>query len=300
MVLDGRGERSSYLSGHVRDGTLEVLAEARLPNSLGLVYEELTAHLGYRRSSDEYKVMALASYGRPRHLEAFRRLVRVEDDRFVTEAVPWADFAPPGAGDGSLDPAHADLASTVQARLEEALVQLATDLHARTGERALVLAGGVALNCVANSALHQQTPFSELWVQPAAGDAGTALGAALAVAEELGDRTQPMATAALGRSWSDDAIRGWLRDAGVAWTEPDDIAEAVASELAADRHRRLVPGPHRVRASSARPPQLARPSRARRQPRAAQRRQGPRAVPPGRPHGAGRAGCGPVRRRPAP
>jgi carbamoyltransferase len=234
MVLDGRGERSSYLSGHVRDGTLEVLAEARLPNSLGLVYEELTAHLGYRRSSDEYKVMALASYGRPRHLEAFRRLVRVEDDRFVTEAVPWADFAPPGAGDGSLDPAHADLASTVQARLEEALVQLATDLHARTGERALVLAGGVALNCVANSALHRQTPFEQLWVQPAAGDAGTALGGALALAEQLGDRTRPMATAALGRSWSDDEIRDWLRDAGVSWTEPHDIAEAVAAELAAD------------------------------------------------------------------
>jgi carbamoyltransferase len=235
MVLDGRGERSSYLSGHVRDGRLRPLAEVRLPSSLGLVYEELTAHLGYRRSSDEYKVMALASYGRPRHLGAFRQLVRVDGDGFVTEPVPWTEFAPPGAGDGSLDPAHADLASTVQARLEEVLVELADDLHARTGEDALVLAGGVALNCVANSVLHRDTPFRDVWVQPAAGDAGTALGGALAVAEELGDRTRPMTTAALGRSWSDDEIRRWLDAAGVAYTEPEDLADAVAAELADDR-----------------------------------------------------------------
>jgi carbamoyltransferase len=235
MVLDGRGERGAYLAGHAVGGDLEVLALKDLPSSLGLVYEELTAHLGYRRSSDEYKVMALASYGEPAHLERFRRLVRTDGDgTFTTEAIDWAALAPPGRGDGTLDPAHADLASTVQVRLQEVLLELAGWLHDRTGERALTLAGGVALNCVANSHLFEHGPFEDVWVQPAAGDAGTALGAALAVAHDLGDAVQPMATASLGRGWTDDELRRVLVTAKVPFEEPDDIAEAVGQVLADD------------------------------------------------------------------
>ena len=234
-VLDGRGERASTLAGHGRDGKLDVLATSELPNSLGLVYEELTAHLGYRRSSDEYKVMALASYGRPAHLHEFRRLMRFDGEGgIVTEPVDWHRFSPPGAGDGTLDEAHANLASTVQIRLEEVLVDLATWLAEVTGERRLALAGGVALNCVANSRLFRDTPFEEVWVQPAAGDAGTALGAALAVAAQAGDRVQPMTTAALGRGWSDDELESWLRQAGVPYERPADIADAIAAVLARD------------------------------------------------------------------
>jgi carbamoyltransferase len=235
MTLDGRGERSSFLAGHVVDGDLEVLADNRLPNSLGLLYEELTAHLGYRRSSDEYKVMALASYGKPRHLERFRELVRADGrGAFVTEAVDWQELAPPGRGDGTLDPAHADLASTVQVRLQEVLLELAGWLHDRTGERVLTLAGGVALNCVANTHVFEHGPFDDVWVQPAAGDAGTALGAALKVAHDLGDRVQPMRSAALGRGWDDDELRRRLDAAKVPYEEPDDVAEAVAEVLAGD------------------------------------------------------------------
>jgi carbamoyltransferase len=95
MVLDGRGERGSFLADHVRDGHLETLAHCDLPNSLGLLYEELTEHLGYRRNSNEYKVMALASYGSPRHLHRFRELVRTDGSgAFVTEAVDWEAYAP--------------------------------------------------------------------------------------------------------------------------------------------------------------------------------------------------------------
>jgi carbamoyltransferase len=234
MVLDGRGERGSYLAGHVRRHELEVLARCDLPNSLGLLYEDLTAHLGYRRSSDEYKVMALASYGEPRHLERFRELVRVHDGEFVTLSVDWREFAPEGRGDGSLDPAHADLASSVQRRLEEVILELARWLHAQTGERVVTLAGGVALNCVANTRLYEEGPFEDVWVQPAAGDAGTALGAALFVANQLGDEVQPMTTAALGREWSDEELESWLRTAAVSYERPDDIAVAVAGVLAAD------------------------------------------------------------------
>jgi len=235
LVLDGRGERGSMLAGHARSGDLEVLRLADLPSSIGLVYEELTDHLGYRRSSDEYKVMALASYGQPRHIELFRRLVRVESDgALVTEPVPWRELAPRGSGDGSLDPIHADLASSVQVRLEEILLDLARWLHGRTGERALTMAGGVALNCVANSHLFEEGPFQEVWVQPAAGDAGTALGAALRVAADLGDHVRPMTTASLGRGFSDEELRQWLHTARVPYTEPADIADAAAEVLAAN------------------------------------------------------------------
>jgi carbamoyltransferase len=235
LVLDGRGERGSFLAGHARGGDLEVLALVDLPSSLGLLYEELTEHLGYRRSSDEYKVMALASYGSPHHLDALRRLVRTDGaGGFVTEPVDWRAFAPPGHGDGSLDPLHADLASSVQHRLQEVLLELAGWLHERTGERALTLAGGVALNCVANSVLFEHGPFDDVWVQPAAGDAGTALGAALKVAHDLGDDVRPMSTAALGRSWTDDELEGWLRTARVPYRRPADIAAAVAGVLADD------------------------------------------------------------------
>ncbi len=235
MVLDGRGERSSYLAGHARHGELEVLATQDLPHSLGLVYEELTAHLGYRRSSDEYKVMALASYGEPRHLERFRALMRTDGGgTFRTAPVDWPAFAPPGSGDGSLDPAHADLAATVQHRLEEVLLELAAWLHDRTGESALTLAGGVALNCVANTRIFEDGPFDDVWVQPAAGDAGTALGAALHLAQRAGDRVAPMAGADLGRSWDDAALERHLLDAKVRHRRPPDIATAVAEVLARD------------------------------------------------------------------
>ena len=235
MVLDGRGERGSYLAGHAVRGELRVLATQELPHSLGLVYEELTGHLGYRRSSDEYKVMALASYGQPRHIGRFRQLVRtMGDGTFRTDPIDWTELAPPGRGDGTLDPAHADLAATVQQRLEEVLLELATWLHAETGERALTLAGGVALNCVANSRVYEDGPFEEVWVQPAAGDAGTAIGSALHVAHLLGDSVRPMGSAALGRGWDDAALEDHLAAAKIRYTRPPDIADAVAEALAAD------------------------------------------------------------------
>ena len=238
LVLDGRGEEGSGLAGHATPDRFEVLWRQELPHSLGLRYEELTAHLGFRRSSDEYKVMAMASYGEPRWLGDFRRFIRVTDDGFVTEEIDWDEFAPPGRGDAdgpdALDPLHADLASTVQTRLEEVMIELAERLHERTGERAIVLAGGVALNCVANSKLYEHGPFDDVWVQPASGDSGTALGAACHVAVQLGDRIEPIRTVALGRGWDDGEIARWLAQAKVSSTRCDDIATAVAEVLADD------------------------------------------------------------------
>ena len=234
LVLDGRGERTSHLAGHAVGGGLKILAGQRLPHSLGLVYEEATAHLGFRRSSDEYKVMALASYGRARFLPALREAIRpTGDGGFTVAPIAWASLAPP-VRDEARDERHADLAASVQARLQEVLLDLARWLHGRTGEPALVMAGGVALNCVANTFLAERGPFEHVWVQPAAGDAGTALGVALHVAHRLGDPIAPMRTVALGRGWSDDALQAWLAGAAVPCEQPVDVADAVAEILAAN------------------------------------------------------------------
>lgn len=237
LVADGRGERASSLLGRYdAGGRLEVLATQRLPHSLGLLYEELTAHLGFRRSSDEYKVMAMASYGTPRHLPALRALVHATGDGgFVAERPDWAALAPalPTGGGGWAED-HADLACSVQRVVEETLLDLARWLRAQTGERALTMAGGVALNCVANARLLREGPFDEVWVQPAAGDSGTALGAALHVAAQEGDRPAPMATAALGRAWDEDELAAWLDRASVDYERPGDVAVEVAEVLATD------------------------------------------------------------------
>jgi carbamoyltransferase len=233
MVLDGRGEQTSYLAGRYAGDGLEVLATQELPHSLGLLYEDVTEHLGFRRSSDEYKVMAMASYGRPAFLDAFRAAVRATGDGgFRTETLDLSACAPRLADGDEWSQEHADLASTVQIRLEEVLLELAGWLHERTGDDRLTMAGGVALNCVANSRLWRESPFRDIWVQPAAGDAGTALGAALHVARELGDEIHPMEGAALGRRWSDEELAAWLETADVAHERPADVADAVAEVIA--------------------------------------------------------------------
>jgi carbamoyltransferase len=235
LVLDGRGEVGSHLAGRFAGGALDILSAQALPHSLGLLYEELTAHLGFRRSSDEYKVMAMASYGEPAYLEDLRNLVYADGvGGFRVEPFSLSDFASPLAPGEPFGVTHAALACSVQRRLEEVLLDLARWLHRRTGDDDLVLAGGVALNCVANSRLWREGPFSNVWVQPASGDSGTALGAALHVASQLGDRIAPMGTAALGRGWDDAALASALSTAGVEFSAPDDIADAVASVLADD------------------------------------------------------------------
>ncbi|UDY24982.1 carbamoyltransferase [Nocardioides sp. Kera G14] len=236
LVLDGRGECASHLSGtYSGDGRLTTHYTQELPHSLGLLYEDLTEHLGFLRSSDEYKVMAMASYGEPRFLDQLRERIRATDEGgFVTERIDWQSFAKRLDSGEEWTEDHAALAASVQKRLEEVLVDLARGLRARTGSRHLTLAGGVALNCVANSVILEQSGYDDVWVQPAAGDSGTSLGSALHVAAEAGDALTPMTGADLGRGWSDDEIESWLRTAQVAYERPDDVAVEVAECLAAD------------------------------------------------------------------
>jgi carbamoyltransferase len=240
LVLDGRGEVASHLAGVYRDGELHTLRAQSLPHSLGLLYEDLTENLGFLRSSDEYKVMALASYGTPRFLPMLRELVRTTGDGgFVVERIDWSTMAKPANGEFGEE--HADMACSVQTRLEEVLLELAGWTYdAAGGPATLTMAGGVALNCVANARLAAQGPYQRVWVQPAAGDAGTALGAALHVAHRLarhagdgaGVGPAPMPTAALGRGYSDEEIEAELRRAALPYTRPESIAAEAARVLA--------------------------------------------------------------------
>ncbi|MFJ3981761.1 carbamoyltransferase family protein [Streptomyces fungicidicus] len=233
LVLDGRGERASHLAARRVGGRLEPLYAQDLPHSLGLVYEELTEHLGFLRSSDEFKVMALASHGTPRMLPELRRHVYpTGDGGFHATGVPWHELCAPRGPDEPWSRDHADVAASAQAVLEETLLDLVRWLHGRTHHRVLTLAGGVALNCVANSRVAREGPFSRVWVQPAAGDAGTALGGALLLSAGAGDEPEPMTGADLGRDWSDAELGAWLKTAAVPFERPADIAATVARTLA--------------------------------------------------------------------
>ncbi len=233
LVLDGRGETASHLAGVYRDGELQTLAAQRLPHSLGLLYEDLTRHLGFQHSSDEYKVMALASYGRPRFLPLLRELVRGSDDGgFQVDRIDWAALAKARTADGEMTDDHADLAASVQARLEEVILDLARwTYEAAGGPPTLAMAGGTALNCVANARVAAEGPYRRVWVQPAAGDSGTALGAALHLARAAGP-VEPMSGAALGRGWSDDKLEAELRRAALPYARPASIAVEAAEVLA--------------------------------------------------------------------
>ncbi|WIM99469.1 carbamoyltransferase C-terminal domain-containing protein [Actinoplanes oblitus] len=230
LVLDGRGEVAGHLAGAYRDGELTVLRTQELPHSLGLLYEDLTRHLGFLHSSDEYKVMALASYGKPKFLDLLRELVKpTGDGGFTVDRIDWSALAKPCPPGGELGDEHADLASSVQKRLEEVILDLARwTFEASGGLPTLTLAGGTALNCVANARVAAEGPFQRVWVQPAAGDSGTALGAALAVHGQ----SIPFTTAALGRGWSDDELEAELRRAALPYTRPASIAAEAAEVLA--------------------------------------------------------------------
>jgi carbamoyltransferase len=191
MTLDGRGEHATTTYGVFRDDRYRPLGEVRMPHSLGMLYERITTHLGFLHSSDEYKVMALAALGTPAYRDALAAQVRVgKDGQYTVEEMDLpALFGPPRTPGAPMEQHHLDLAASLQDVLESTVIRIATWLREASGERQLAMAGGVALNCVMNARLRDGGMFDAVWVQPAAGDAGTALGAALWVdARERGPR----------------------------------------------------------------------------------------------------------------
>jgi carbamoyltransferase len=222
--------------GH--DARLEPLGQVDFPHSLGMLYEQVTGYLGFLHSSDEYKVMALASFGKPHYLADFRHMVQVTGEGRYTVQPPRLTerFGPARRRGEPLEQRHCDIASSLQIVLEETVLDLADWLHRVSGVSNLCLAGGVALNCVLNARLRDRSPFQDIWVQPAAGDAGTALGAALWIdACERGARSFRMDHAFLGPAHDDGEIERFLQWSKVPYRRLANVPEEVAALLAQDR-----------------------------------------------------------------
>src|SRR5262245_200927 len=229
LTVDGVGEWATTTYGRAGGDDLTLFEEVEFPDSLGLFYSAITAYLGFRVNTDEYKVMGLAPYGAPRLLEAMRTIVRdgpgggysldpacsdfLTGPRMFADALAERLGGPPREPQGELTPFHHDVARSAQARLEEVLLDKARYLHARVPSRHLCMAGGVALNCVANGRLLREGPFDRLFVQPAAGDAGGCLGAAALAHRALTGRrpsTSALTHVYLGPRFSADQVTAQL------------------------------------------------------------------------------------------
>jgi carbamoyltransferase len=240
MTLDGRGEKATTWYAVGDGNSLSQLGQVDMPHSLGLFYERVTEYLGFLHSSDEYKVMALASFGKPRFVDELREIVRTRGEgRYTVTDVPLVErFGPARHRGGPLEERHYDLAHSLQVVLEETVLELAGWLRQASDEDRVCLAGGVALNCVMNSFLRDRGPFEEVWVQPAAGDAGTALGTALWVDSQqrgTSDRSWQMDHAFLGPSYSDEEIEEFLRWSKSPYRRAANIAEEAAELLAENK-----------------------------------------------------------------
>ena len=259
LVMDGVGEWATTTIGVGEGNHIRLLDEIRFPHSLGLLYSAFTYHLGFKINDGEYKVMGLAPYGEPRYADLIREhLIDLKDDGSFRLDQRYFNYctgltmtnarfsrlfgSPPRKAGEPLTQHHMDMARSVQAVTEEAMLRLCRYAHRRTGKRNLALAGGVALNCVANGRILREGPFDDIWIQPAAGDAGGALGAALAVCHGMGvpvraDRTDGMRGGYLGPAYSDQEIAAVLGRHGARWREfsEDAMIEKVAGLLADDR-----------------------------------------------------------------
>lgn len=243
LVMDGRGERATTSYGVYRDGKYQRLKQVNLPHSLGLMYEDITDHLGFLRSSDEYKVMALASFGKPVFVSQLREILCYHGGGDYTVAsVKWKElFGPARKRGGPLEQKHRDIAHSMQVVLEETAANMVHWLYRETGTTDLCMAGGVALNCVMNAKLRDHGPFSQVWIQPAAGDSGTALGAALWVdAQEHKDKRNhksrwKMEHVFLGPSYNDDEIEQFLLQAKLPYRRANNIALETAALLAQNK-----------------------------------------------------------------
>jgi carbamoyltransferase len=257
LTMDGVGEWATTSVGLGRDNHLEMIKEIHFPNSLGLLYSAFTYYTGFKVNSGEYKVMGLAPYGEPRYKDLILdKLVDVKPDGSFRMNLDYFDYCtglrmtndlfhrlfggPPRSPDELLTQRHMDLAASVQAVTEDIVLRLTRGIAAETGAENLCLAGGVALNCVANGKVLRDGRFKGLWVQPAAGDAGGALGAALCAyhlfkgqPRRIPEAGDGMAGAFLGPSFSQTSIDERLRRAGARFTvlSDEDLIERTVEAL---------------------------------------------------------------------
>ena len=273
LSADGLGDFASTMWGTGRGNRMSIDGAIAFPHSLGLYYTAVSQYLGFRKFGDEYKVMGLAAYGEPAYLDEFRKIVttnggvgfrlglkyfkhhRTGPDMTWSDAgktpeigAMFSDYMAERLGPAR-DPAapvekvHRDGAATLQARLEEVLFEMLRALHARTKQKAVCLAGGVAFNCVANGKIFDETPFEQIFVQPAAGDAGLAIGAAYFVHHQtLGQpRSFVMKDAYWGPGYTSEQIRAAV-SASRLQREGMEISELHESEIAKEAAKEIAAG----------------------------------------------------------
>jgi carbamoyltransferase len=265
LTMDGVGEWATSSYGYGRGNELHLLKELHFPHSLGLLYSAFTYYTGFKVNSGEYKVMGLAPYGEPRYIrQILDDLIDLREDGSLRLNMKYFNFAEgltmtsaafdelfggrPRKPESELTQREMDLARSVQEVTEEAMLRMARHAHKETGEKNLCLAGGVALNCVGNGRILRESPFENVWIQPAAGDAGGALGAALSVwyqylgnardvATVRGGHADGMRGSYLGPEFSSEEIRAFLDSTGASYrrVEQSDVAETIAALLAQEK-----------------------------------------------------------------
>ena len=251
LTIDGVGEWATSSYGHGKGNRVELMAETQFPHSLGLLYSAFTYYTGFKVNSGEYKVMGLAPYGEPRYTQQILdELIDLREDGSFRLNMKYFNYCqgltmtnaafdrifggPPRAPESEVTQREMDLARSVQEVTEEAMLRMARHVHKETGERNLCLAGGVALNCVGNGRLLREGPFENLWIQPAAGDAGGALGAALSAWYQYLDKPREVSRVCRGRI---DGMKGSYLGPEFS---PTEIAEFLDSQGA--KYRRVASG----------------------------------------------------------
>lgn len=261
LCMDGVGEWATSSAWLGEGNSLKPLWEIPFPHSLGLLYSAFTYYTGFKVNSGEYKVMGLAPYGEPKYVKAiYDHLIDLKPDGTFRMNMEYFDYCtgltmtsrkfdgilggPPRRAESQLGQREMDLARSVQEVTEEVMLRLSRTLHRETGVDHMCLAGGVALNCVGNGRILREGPFKGLWIQPAAGDAGGALGAALTTwyqyegqPRQSNGREDKMRGSYLGPSFTNNEIEAYLQGSAIPYMRlsDDELAERVAQELAAGK-----------------------------------------------------------------
>lgn len=264
VTMDGVGEWATATVGDGVGNRIRLLEELRFPHSPGLLYSAFTYFCGFRVNSGEYKLMGLAPYGEPKYVDLIlERLIDLKDDGSFRMDMSYFNYCqgltmtssrmdrlfggPPRAPEAPLTQREMDIAASTQVVIEEIMLRMARFAHRRTGRRQLCLAGGVALNCVGNGRILRDGPFEHIWIQPAAGDAGGALGAALFIWHQLLDRPRSVTggvdddrqqASLLGPRFSHEQIQAVLDEHGACYrtfASEEEQLQMVADLLAAEQ-----------------------------------------------------------------
>lgn len=254
LTADGVGEWASLTYGIGKGDNIKILKEIRFPDSLGLLYTAVTAYLGFKANQEEGTVMGLAAYGQPSYLDKFRKIVRVKDDgsfrmdqsffgfnrasRMYTRKFIKMFGRERRPGD-KIEERHRDIAASLQKFIEETTLAMARHVHDETGLDKLCLAGGLFLNCVANAKILEGTPFKEVFIQPAAGDSGAAVGVASYIYNSIlgNERSYRMEDACLGPDFSNSQVKRALLNQDLDFKELSDLelSRHIASQIAQDK-----------------------------------------------------------------